>query len=82
MVHLHLIAYFKCQVLQWDVAAVIIKEPIGLLVQTGLTSCKMSDMIMQTSEPASTREDTAIMVKIVDIPYEKVDLEEESAVST
>ena len=36
----------------------------------------MYDVAMQTAEPASTREATKIMAKMIDIAYAKSDLEE------
>ena len=58
------------------------KEPIGLLGQTYLTSCKMCEVIMQAVEPVSTREATERLVKILGSTYTKKYLEQVDAYST
>ena len=65
---------FKRQVIQWDGPTVHMKEPRKLIGQSGLTKRKMREVVMQTAEPASTREATERMVKILDIAYAKADL--------
>ena len=55
------------------------KEPIGFLGQTDLTSQVMHKMSMQTVEPVSTREATERLVKILDSTYVKLDLEQVAA---
>ena len=47
MVYIGLMNYFKCKVLQWDGAAVPIKDPISLLGQTDLTSYEICKVVMQ-----------------------------------
>ena len=64
-------ADFKHQVLQWDGAAVLMKEPISFPGQTDLTSRKMHDVLVQTTEPDSKIEATEIMVTIIEINYSK-----------
>ena len=76
MVKLGLTADFKHQVLQWDGATLHMKEPINLLVQSNLTKRKMRKVLMHTTEPASTREATERILKILDSTYSKVDLEQ------
>ena len=49
---------FKRQVLQWGSDTLHMKEPRGLLWQSGLTKRDMCEVVMQTAEPASTREAT------------------------
>ena len=44
--------------LQWDVATVHIKDSSNFLGQSDLTKREMREVVMQTSEPASTREAT------------------------
>ena len=51
------------------------KEPRGLLGQTDLTSCEMSKVVMNNTEPVSTKKATERVVKILDITYENKDLE-------
>ena len=67
---------FKCQILQWYVATVHMKEPSSLLGKSDLTKSEMCEFFMQTAEPASTREATEIMVKPLDSTYAKSDLEQ------
>ena len=74
MVQLGLTADFKCQVLQWDCDTVHMKEPSGLLVKSDLTKRDMREVVMHTTEPASTREATEGMVKILDSTYVKADI--------
>ena len=50
------------------------KDPRNLLGQYDLTKREMSEVVMKTAEPASTREATERMVKILDITYKKADL--------
>ena len=42
----------------------------------------MRELFMQTQEPVSTRDDTKMLVKILDITYWKADLEQVSANAT
>ena len=74
MVHLGPTTDFKRQVLQWDGANLHMKEPSSLLGQSDLTKREMSEVVMQTAEPDSTREATERMVKILDSIYVKADL--------
>ena len=53
MVQLGLTAHFKRQLLQWDGATVQMKEPRSLIWKSDLTKRKMSEVVMQTAEPAS-----------------------------
>ena len=76
MVQLGLTADFKRQVLQWDSTTVHIKDPRNLIGQSDLTKREMREVVMQTEEPASTRETTDRMVKIIDSTYEKADLKQ------
>ena len=66
MVQLGLPVDFKCQVLQWDDLIVPMKEPSGIIGKSDLTSHGMREVVMQTAEPASTREATEILEKILD----------------
>ena len=72
MLQLGLLAGFKRQVLQLDDAKLPMKEPIGLIDKTDLTSCDMREVLMQTEEPVSTKEYTERLVKIIDSTYLKV----------
>ena len=63
MIRLVLMADFKRQLPHWDGVTVPMKEPIGLIGKSNLTSCEMHVMVMQTAEPASTREATEILLK-------------------
>ena len=65
MVQLGLTTNFKHQLLQWDGTTVHMKDPRNLLGQSDPTKLEMSEVVMQTAEPASTREATDIMVKIL-----------------
>ena len=58
------------------------KEPRGLIGQTGLTSREMREVVMQTAEPFSTMESTYRLVKIFDSTYANSDLEQVSANAT
>ena len=82
MVHLGFTAYFKRQFFQWDVATVHIKDPITLLGQSDLTKREMREVVMQTSEPASTQEDTEWIVKSLDSNYVKTNLEQAVATAS
>ena len=74
MVKLGLSDDFKRQLLQFYGVTVPMKEPSGLLGKSDLTSHEMSEVVMQTALPVSTRESTEIIVKILNITYSKVDL--------
>ena len=76
MVQLGLTVDFNCRVLQWGGDTIHMKEPISLLGQSNLTKHKIREVVMQTAEPASTREATELMVKILDSTYVKADLKE------
>ena len=54
---------FKHHVIQWDGVLVSMKEPMGLLGQKYLTGREMCKVIIKTSESASTRQYTEIIVK-------------------
>ena len=55
MVQLVLMADFKSQVLQWYGNKLPTKQPSGLLRKSGLSKRKMREVVMQNTEPASTR---------------------------
>ena len=74
MIQLGLTAIFKRQLLQWDGATLHMKEPSSLIEQSDLTRREMHWVVMQTVEPASTREATEQMVKTLDCTYAKEDL--------
>ena len=74
MVKLGLPDNFKHKVLQWYSVTVLMKEPVGLIGQTYVTSSEMYEMLIQTSEPVSIREYTDRLVKILDSTYAKADL--------
>ena len=76
MLQLGLTADFKHQLLQWDDAIVHMKDPRNLREQSNLAKREMRKVVMQTEEPASTREATEQMVTILDSTYAKVDLEQ------
>ena len=50
------------------------KEPSSLLEKSDLTSCKMREVVIQTSEPVSIIEATERYVKILDSTYTELDL--------
>ena len=50
MVQLGLLNKSKCQVLQWDGVTSPRKQPRSLLYKSYLTSCKMQNVVMKTSE--------------------------------
>ena len=52
------------------------KEPRNFIRQSDLTKREMREVAIQTAEPASTQEDTELMVKILDSTYAKSDLEQ------
>ena len=82
MAHLGLLAYLKHQFLQWGGARVPMKEPIGLLWKIDLTSLEMCEVLMQTAEPVSTKDDTESLVKILGSTYQNSDLEQVDANAT
>ena len=61
----------KCQSIQWDGATIHMKESSNFLGQSDLTKRKMREVVIQTAEPASVREDTQRMVKIFYSTYAK-----------
>ena len=76
MVQLGLTANFKHQFLQYDGTTLNIKEPRDLLGKSDLNKSDICKVVMQTSEPASTREATEIMVKILNSTYAKAYLKQ------
>ena len=50
------------------------KEPIGLLGKSDLTSREMREVVIQTAELVSTIEDTERLAKILDSTYANPDL--------
>ena len=82
MVQLGLMDEFKCKDFQCNGATVHMKEPSGLLGKSDLTKREMCELVMQTTEPASTREATERIVKILNSTYVKADLKQVSDNST
>ena len=76
MVQLGLTADFKRQVLQWDGATVHMKDSRNFLGQSDLTKREIRGVATQTAEPASMREATERMAKILDSTYAKATLEQ------
>ena len=74
MVQLGLTANFKRKSLQWDGATLYMKAPRNFLGKFDLTKRKMREVVMQTAEPASTKEATERMLKILDSTYANSDL--------
>ena len=58
----------------WYQTVVPMKNPVNLLGQPDLTKHEIQEVVIQTTEPASTREDTYILVKIPDSNYVNSDL--------
>ena len=75
MVQLGLMANFNRQFLQWDGATFYIKDPSSLIWKPDLPKREIREVMMQNVEPASTREATDRIVKIIDSTYAKSDLE-------
>ena len=65
MVQLGLLTDFKHRVLKWDGVTVPIKEPIGLLGETGLNNHEMREVVMQNAELVAAREATDRLIKII-----------------
>ena len=82
MVQLSRLTDFNRQVIQYDGVTVPMKESIGLLGKTDLTSREMCEVVMQTSEPVSTREATERLVRILVNNYEKAYFEQVSTNAT
>ena len=76
MLELGLSSDFKHQFLQWDGTTGPMKEPSGILGKSDLTQREMSEVLMQTVEPASSRKATKILVKILDSTYAKAYLKQ------
>ena len=74
MVQLGLTSYFKRKVLKWDSTTLHMKKPSGLIGKSYLNKQGMLWVFMQTADPASTREATDRLVKILEITYAKADL--------
>ena len=64
-------AEFKRQVLQWDGITVAMKETSGMIGKSDLTSYKMIEVVMQTSETVSTIKSTEILVKYSTVPIQR-----------
>ena len=75
MVQSYLIYYSKCKVLVWDNSVVPMKEPGIFLGKLDLTKCKIQEVVMQTSQPASTEEYNEWFKKLIDSNYAKDYLE-------
>ena len=71
MLHLGLTDDFKRKVLQWNGAAVPMKDPIVMLGQKYFKSCEMHEVAMQTAEPYSTTGSIEIMVKNLDSDFDQ-----------
>ena len=69
----------KRQVLKWGGATVLMKEPSSFLGGPDLNKRDISEVVMQTLDTASTREDTEILIEIVDSAYAKADLSQVAA---
>ena len=69
MVQLGLTSYFKRQVIKWYSNTLHMKKPSGIIGKS-----EMLQVFMQTADPASTREATDRLVKILEITYAKADL--------
>ena len=52
------------------------EKPIGLLGKSYLTSCNICEVVIQTEEPVSARESTAMLVKILKSVYAKENLKQ------
>ena len=76
MVQLVLLVDFKCKVLQWDGVTVPMKEPIGMIGKSDLTSHEMSKVAMQTAEPASTRASTERLFRILESTCARANLKQ------
>ena len=70
---------FKHQVLSWYNAVVPMKYSSSFLGQYNLNMSDMREVIIQTSEPASTKEATKIMVNIINSTYAKSNIEQVAA---
>ena len=78
MLQLVLTAEFKRQFLQWDVSMVPIKEPSCLWGKTDLSKRKICKVVILTAEPASAREATERLLKILNSTYAKAYLKQVS----
>ena len=70
---------FGCQALEWDYTVVPMKEQVNVLGQPDLIKCEIWDIVMQNAEPAYTIEATDIVVNILNITYEKSNLDKVAA---
>ena len=52
------------------------KEPSSMIGQTDITSSEMREVVIQTEEPVSARESTAMLVKILKSVYAKENLKQ------
>ena len=73
-VQLYLTANFKHQFIQWDGAALPMKEPSGLIGKSDSNKRDMREVVIHNAEPASKRETTERVVKVLDSTYAKADL--------
>ena len=76
MVQLGLLTDFKRRLLKWDGVTVPIKEPRGILGETGLNNHEMWEVVMQNAELVSAREATERLMKILNITYAKADIKQ------
>ena len=70
-IKLGLTANFKRQLLQWDGATVSMKNHSCRIGKSDLSERKMREVEVKTTEPASTRETTERLVKILNSTYKK-----------
>ena len=75
MLQLGLKFNFERQILEWYETIITMVVPGNLLGQSDLTKLYMQEIVMKTAEPASTREVTERVVKILDHTYERDNLD-------
>ena len=75
MLQLGLKANFRHQILEWDDTVIPMKDPVNFIGQPDLTKSEIREVVKQTAEPASTRETTERVVKIINSTHTKAYLD-------
>ena len=82
MEQIFLKASFGSQILEWGKTEITTKYPDNFLVQPDLTKCYMGNMVIDNSEPYSTRQTTERVVKIFNSTYARYNLDKVAAAAS
>ena len=68
MVHTILIYNFKKNLLEWDSYVVPINYPVFQYIQINISKLDMKQVVIQTPEPASTKDYTKKIINVFTLP--------------